>query len=166
VQSAYKDVENFQNNVPNEDLPDDMDEEDRTLYMQELLDKKTIYEKRLLTYEEQHHSHDPRKAILKTMKCSEAFRFDSTRPNRSDVTSQGFLLCKHRDMIVMYACNYISGWTYDVMRPLEATFINGMNAARRIIEDGTNFEELRAMYNSVITARNNWEKLQKQEESQ
>ncbi len=33
VQSAYKDVENFQNNVPNEDFPDDMDEEDRTVYM-------------------------------------------------------------------------------------------------------------------------------------
>jgi hypothetical protein len=58
-------------------------------------------------------------------------------------------------MIVMYACNYISGWTYDVMFPLEATFINGMNADRRIEK----FEELCAMYNSVITTRNNWEKI-------
>jgi hypothetical protein len=146
VQSARKAVENFQNNVPNEYLPDDMDEEHRTLYMEELLDKKTIYEKRLLEYEEQHHPH-PRKIILKKMKCSEAFRFNSHRPNQSDITPKGFLLWKHRDKIVVYTCNYISGWKYDVMRPDASTFIKGMNsAASRIADLETNYQQLETMY--------------------
>jgi hypothetical protein len=162
VQSVYKDVENFQNNVPNEDLPDDMDEEDRTLYMQELLDKKTIYEQRLLEYEEKHNTLDARKTILKTMKCSEAFRLGRAILNASNVTPKAFLLWKHRDMIVVYTCSYLTGWTYDVMRPLEATFVNNRYTTQRIIEDGKKFEELRAMYNSVMESRNNWENMERE----
>jgi hypothetical protein len=149
VQSAHKDVENFQNNVPDDDLPADMDEEFRTLYMQELLDKKTIYEKRLLEYEEKHHPH-PRKTILKTMKCSEAFRVSSDRSNQCNITPKAFLLWKHRDMIVVYTCKYISGWNYDVMRPYASTFIKGMNSAHRIADLGTNSEELETMYSFAM----------------
>jgi hypothetical protein len=149
VRSAHKDMENFQNNVPNEDLPDNMDEKFRTLYMQELLDKKTIYEKRLLEYEEQHH-HRPRKIILKKMKCSEAFRFSRDIPLGSDITPTGFLLWKHCDMIAVYTCKYISGWNYDVMREDASTFIKGMTSAHRIADLGTNSEELKTMYSVAM----------------
>jgi len=52
-------------------------------------------------------------------------------------------------MIVMYACNYISGWTYDVMRPLEATFINGIPEERKFFDDAV------TVYGSITRRQDN-----------
>jgi hypothetical protein len=156
VRSARKDLENFQNNIPNEHLPwgtradmDDMDEDDRKLYMDGLVDKKTIYENRLSQYQEQNHS-DPSKIILKTMKCEEAFRFSRFTPNKSDVLPKGFLLEKHPDVIVVYACNYMRGRQYDVMRPDVSTFIDGLHAAYRIADLESNSAELETIYRFAL----------------
>ena len=156
VRSTTQDLENFQNDIPNEHLSwgtradmDDMDEDDRKLYMEGLVDKKTIYENRLLEYEEQHHS-DPSKIILKTMKCEEAFRFSRFTPNKSDVLPKGFLLEKHPDAIVVYGCNYMRGRQYDVMRPDVSTFIDGLNAAYRIADFESNSAELETIYRFAL----------------
>lgn len=162
VQSSQQDIQDFQDRKPNDDLPSDMDEEDRTLYMQELQETKAIYEKRLSEYNEEHHSY-PRKIILKTMKCSEAFRFSRNIPNKSDKIPTGFMLWKHGKRIVLYTCAYINGWPYELTRPLAAMFVTtkGSNTSMWITnfkktdyqDFGTKFAELNLMYNTICRQR-------------
>jgi hypothetical protein len=160
LQASQQEIQDFQNGKPVEGLPD-MDEEDRSLYMQQLTETKAIYETRLLEYNEEHHSY-PRKIILKTIKCSEAFRFSRNIPNKSDKIPTGFMLWKYGKSMVMYTCAYINGWPYDLMRPLAAMFVKTTsNTAswtttfmKTDFQDfGTKFSELNAMFSTLARQR-------------